>query len=109
MSLPITQRCARCGESWWDSHVCPQTSVPAAKPVGDAEALRLQRDQLAAALRKVLDARELEARTAFAYANASANFSHARAESKAHTSAMVAASAAEKEARLLLATLNFKL
>ena len=25
---PYMQRCAVCGESWWDSHVCPK-SLPA--------------------------------------------------------------------------------
>ena len=72
-----------------------------------AEVLRCQVDSLRAALVKVLDTREKEARAWFSYENANANFSGgARSEAQKHLRAMTAASHAEKEARLLLATLR---
>lgn len=72
-----------------------------------ADVLRCQVDSLRGALLKVLDAREKEARAWMAYQNAADNY-HGRgaSESKRHLAAMTAASNAEKEARLLLATLK---
>jgi len=77
--------------------------------IADAElqVLACQVDSLRAALLKVLDTREKEARAWMAYQNAADNY-HGRgaSESKRHLTAMTAASNAEKEARLLLATLK---
>ena len=73
----------------------------------DAEVLRCQVDSLRDALLKVLDTREKEAKAYFAYQTASDNYtSGAVRESRQHLAAMTAASNAEKEARLLLATLK---
>jgi hypothetical protein len=73
----------------------------------DADVLRCQVDSLRAALAKVLDTREKEAKAYFAYQTASDNYSAGAArESRQHLAAMTAASKAEKEARLLLATLK---
>jgi hypothetical protein len=56
---------------------------------------------------KVLDTREKEAKAHFAYLNASDNYTFgATREDRQHLAAMLAASDAEKEARLLLATLK---
>ncbi len=69
--------------------------------------IQAQRDSLRAALLKVLDTREKEAKALFAWQTAHENFSGgARLESRQHLAAMTAASNAEKEARLLLATLK---
>jgi hypothetical protein len=73
----------------------------------DDEVLRCQVDSLRAALLKVLDTREKEAKAHFAYQTALDNYSGgAGRESRQHMAAMTAASNAEKEARLLLATLK---
>lgn len=73
----------------------------------DAEVLRCQVDSLRAALVKVLDTREKEAKAFSAWRTAYENFTGgARLEGHQHMSAMQAASSAEKEARLLLATLK---
>lgn len=73
----------------------------------DAEALRCQVDSLRDALLKVLDTRDKEAKAHFAYQTASDNYTCGAArESRQHLAAMTAASNAEKEARLLLATLK---
>jgi hypothetical protein len=72
-----------------------------------AEVLRCQVDSLRAALVKVLETRDKEAKAWFAYETARNNFSGgARLESRRHLACMNASSAAEKEARLLLATLK---
>ncbi len=72
-----------------------------------AKVLRCQVDSLRAALLKVLDTREKEAKAMFAWRTAVDNFSDgSMRECNAHGRAMNAASNAEKEARLLLATLK---
>ena len=72
-----------------------------------AEVLRCQVDSLRDALVKVIDTREAEAKAWFAWHNAQENFScRGVKEERAHLAAMTAASNAEKEARLLLATLK---
>ena len=72
-----------------------------------AEVLRCQVDSLRDALLKVLDTREKEAKAWFASHNAKENFSDRGVkEERQHLAAMTAASNAEKEARLLLATLK---
>lgn len=73
----------------------------------DWQVLACQVGSLRAALLKVLDAREKEAQAWMAYQNAADNY-HGRGDSysKRHLAAMTAASTAEKEARLLLATLK---
>lgn len=72
-----------------------------------AEVLRCQVDSLRDALVKVLDTREKEAKAWFASNNAKENFSDRGVkEERRHLAAMTAASNAEKEARLLLATLK---
>lgn len=73
----------------------------------DADVLRCQVDSLRAALLKVLDTREKEASAWMSYQNAVENFSgRGQKEGAVHQRAMTAASTAEKEARLLLATLK---
>jgi hypothetical protein len=76
----------------------------------DQADLTVAREQVAAlhdALFKVLDAREKEAKAHFAFQTASDNYSSGAArEGRQHLAAMTAASHAEKEARLLLATLK---
>ena len=73
----------------------------------DTVVLKMQRDSLRDALVKVLDTREKEAKAWFSYETAKDNFSgRGVVEGKRHLAAMTAASNAEKEARLLLATLK---
>lgn len=73
----------------------------------DMQVLACQVDSLRAALLKVLDTREQEAKAWFAYETAHDNFTGGAAlESRRHLAMMQAASSAEKEARLLLATLK---
>lgn len=73
----------------------------------DMQVLACQVDSLRAALLKVLDTREKEAKAWFAYETARDNFTGGAAlESRRHLAMMQAASSAEKEARLLLATLK---
>lgn len=71
-----------------------------------AEVLRCQVDSLRDALVKVLDTRNREAAATMSYQNASDNFDDSRYERKAQQRAMLAASDAEREARVLLATLK---
>jgi hypothetical protein len=71
-----------------------------------ADVLQCQVDSLRAALLKVLDTHEKEAKAHLSYQTAYNNFTSAEVESRRHLAAMVAASNAEKEARLLLATLK---
>lgn len=72
-----------------------------------AEVLSCQVDSLRDALAKVLDTREKEAKAWLSYETAKDNFSDRGAvEGMRHLAAMTAASNAEKEARLLLATLK---
>ena len=70
----------------------------------DWQVLTAQRDALRAALVKVLDAHEREAKATMSYQNARENFSDSSDELKAHASAMLAAREAEREARVLLLT-----
>ena len=73
----------------------------------DWQVLAHQVNGLRAALLKVLDTREKEAKAHFAFQTASDNYaSGASREGRQHLAAMTAASNAEKEARLLLATLK---
>ena len=74
----------------------------------DAEVLLAQRDSLRDALQKVLDTREREreAKATLSYLTAVDNFSLSRPELEAHERAMLAASDAEREARVLLLTLK---
>lgn len=72
----------------------------------DAVVLKMQRDSLRDALVKVLDTRNREAKAAMSYQNARENFSDSADERKAHERAMLAASDAEREARVLLLTLR---
>jgi hypothetical protein len=72
----------------------------------DADVLRIQCESLRAALLKVLDSHEAEAKATMSYQNARENFSDSADERKAHERAMLAASNAEREARLLLTTLK---
>lgn len=66
-----------------------------------------QVNSLRDALVKVLDTREKEAKAWFAYETARDNYTGGAAlESRRHLEMMQAASTAEKEARLLLATLK---
>lgn len=61
---------------------------------------------LRAALLKVLDTRNREAKATMSYQNARENFSDSTDERKAQERAMLAASDAEREARVLLLTLR---
>jgi hypothetical protein len=72
----------------------------------ELEVLRLQRDALRAALQKVLDAHNREAKATMSYRNARENFSDSHNERKAQERAMLEASDAEREARVLLLTLK---
>ena len=68
--------------------------------------LEMQRDSLRDALVMLLDTREREASAAISYQNATENFSDSADERRAHERAMLAASAAERGARMLLLTLR---
>jgi hypothetical protein len=70
--------------------------------------LEMQRDSLRDALVKVLDSREAEAKAYGSYQVALDNYgaSHSHREGMRHTDAMVEASNAEREARVLLLTLR---
>lgn len=72
----------------------------------DAVVLKMQRDSLRDALVKLLDAHYRESKAIMSYQNALENFSDSSHERKAHERAMLAASAAEREARVLLLTLR---
>lgn len=74
----------------------------------DADVLRCQVDSLRDALLKVLDTRDAEAKAHFTYQTALDNYGpEGRArEATNHMRAMTAASSAEREAHLLLATLK---
>ena len=72
----------------------------------DNDVLLIQRDSLRDALTKLLDTREREAKATMSYQNARENFSDSSDERKAHERAMLAASKAEREARVLLLTLK---
>ena len=74
----------------------------------DATVLKIQRDNLRDALVKVLDVHKLVARTCMSYENANENYSNSDPERKAHELAMLAASDAEREARVLLLTMKEK-
>lgn len=84
----------------------PTQCQPAAdalkKACGELMALISQRDSLRAALVKVLDTRNREAKAAMSYQTARENFSDSADERKANERAMLAASDAEREARVLL-------
>lgn len=70
------------------------------------EVLALQSDSLRDALRKVMDATNAEAKARMSWQNARENFSSDGYEAKQHEHAMLAASDAEREARVLLLTLK---
>jgi hypothetical protein len=72
----------------------------------DTVVLKMQRDSLRDALRKVLDAVDREAKARMSWQNARENYSDSVDERKAHERAMLAASDAEREARVLLLTLR---
>lgn len=72
----------------------------------DSVVLKMQRDDLRAALQKVLDAHDNEAKARMSWQNARENFSSDGYEAKQHERAMLAASQAEREARVLLLTLR---
>lgn len=74
----------------------------------DWQVLTAQRDALRAALVKVLDSREAEAKAYGSYQVALDNYgaSHSHREGMRHTDTMVEASNAEREARVLLLTLR---
>lgn len=72
----------------------------------ELEVLRLQRDAIRAALQKVLDTHSREAKATMSYRNARENFSDSADERRAQVHAMLAASEAEREARVLLLTLK---
>ena len=72
----------------------------------EIEVLRCQVDSLRAALMKVLDTHNREAKATMSYQNASENFSDSADERRAQERAMLAASDAEREARVLLLTLK---
>lgn len=74
----------------------------------DATVLKMQRDDLAAALRKVLDTHDREVKAAASYQAARENFSDSSDERNDHAKAMRDASNAEQQARVLLLTINFK-
>lgn len=82
--------------------------IPLAQPRDSAEraVLAAQVNALRDALKKVLDAGEREAAATMSWQNARENFSDSNHERKAHERAMLAASDAEREARVLLATLK---
>ena len=77
-----------------------------ADPSMDAVVLLMQRDSLRDALRKVLDTQEREAKARMSWQTARENFSNSSDERKAHERAMLAASNAEREARVLLLTIH---
>jgi hypothetical protein len=87
-------------------------AAPPEPPVGrlcaaDLPVLACQVESLRAALVKVLDTREKEANAYFAWNTAIQNYaSGAVREDRQHMAAMRAASNAEQEARLLLATMK---
>ena len=73
----------------------------------DMAVLACQVEDLRAALLKVLDTRDKEAKAMFAWRTVVDNFSDdLMFECNAHSRAMMVVSAAEKEARLLLTTLK---
>ena len=72
----------------------------------DPVVLKMQRDNLRDALRKVLDAGDDEAKARMSWQNARETFSSDGYEAKQHERAMLAASQAEREARVLLLTLR---
>ncbi len=74
--------------------------------LADRVVLVAQVNGLRAALVKVLDAGDREAAATMSWQNARENFSDSSHERKAHERAMLASSEAEREARLLLATLK---
>ena len=95
----------------WEDTALPtnlaRNSLDPCTSCAEWQVLAHQVTSLRAALLNVLDARDKEAKAWFSYENARNNFSGRGAvESKRHLAAMTAASNAEKEARLLLATLK---
>lgn len=67
---------------------------------------QLKTESLRDALAKVLDTSDRYAKATMSYQNATENFSDSTYERKAHERAMLAASDAEREARVLLRTLR---
>jgi len=93
-----------------DGNITVDVNVLGAELLQEAAAellvLKLQRDSLRDALLKVLDTRNREAKATLSYQNARENFSDSTDERKAQERAMLAASDAEREARVLLLTLR---
>jgi hypothetical protein len=93
-----------------DGNITVDVNVLGAELLQEAAAellvLRLQRDSLRDALLKVLDTRNREAKATLIYQNAQENFSDSADKRKGHFRAMLAASDAEREARVLLLTLR---
>ena len=75
----------------------------------DTVVLKMQRDSLRDALRKVLDAGDRYAKATMSYQNARENFSDSSDQRTAHERAMLAASEAVRDARVLLLTLREQL
>lgn len=106
MNDVLTSRLANC-RAIGAARLPPTDLAAIDDAIGELQVLECQRDSLQAALLKVLDAREAEAKAWFSYENAKDNFSGSvRTEAKRHLAAMTDASNAEREARLLLATLK---
>jgi hypothetical protein len=72
----------------------------------DLGVLCIQRDDLMAMLRRVLDAGNAEAKAAMSYENARNNFSSSAVECRQYERAMEDASESERAARVLLMTLR---
>jgi hypothetical protein len=92
-----------------DCYPAPPPASPSRCPCcADLPVLQAQVDSLKAALLKVLDTRDAEAKAHFTYQTALDNYGpEGRArEASNHMRAMTAASSAERGARLLLATLK---
>lgn len=102
---------AWCDERWGNcaylrkSGTCGEWTAWQAARV-DIPVMKAQVDSLRTALQRVLEARNKEAKATTSYQNARENFIDSSDERMAHERAMLAASDAERDARLLLATLK---
>jgi len=109
--LPLTER-LRNTPNWmresygsWKDCVLKYDRAPF-EAADELEVMAIQRESLRAALQKVLDAHNREAKATMSYQNARENFSDSSDERRAQESAMLAACDAEREARVLLLTLK---
>ena len=95
-------------ESGWCPIESPTDMEQAAAALRRLSAVEAERDALRAALTRVLDTHEREAKAYLTAQVASENFSRrsAKADEHAHLQAAVEASKAEKEARELLAAMK---